>query len=321
MKLLNIHKSDITAETFGFGTLNVLKLGERGRGRYAAFLPFQCEIDEDASDYAVALSRSGRNKIVRRPDAPKGFIVRVNTHYAYTRNSVGDVRVLHGSADVVAKGYGAFGDAGALGGWHDVVFAVTTFPTVLYVTPSGGRSKVSPYWLVFLSPDQCSRVSEDEKDVFLEACPFGDILSTVEQRVKAAGLVYISDHCVGKASSFTYDTFSMKGFEWYITLRKAGWVECSLHGETCRPEEYCEHVKMVLSVLYPQRQPGVVVAAEKDMRQQLSCIKGLLEQFGLFRQEYEPLPLRRVEVSEVDGCRVFKITHENGRTVSISVSC
>ena len=28
MKLLNIHKSDITAETFGFGTLNVLKLGD-----------------------------------------------------------------------------------------------------------------------------------------------------------------------------------------------------------------------------------------------------------------------------------------------------
>lgn len=170
---MRLYKIAPEKATFLWGEMDIVGLGERGRGRRYTIVRFHARFDKDADDYDIGQTRSEKPKIIRSLQAPTGWLARVNTHYAYTRGTGGHSAVTIGEAEKVAEGYGAFGIAGRIGSWDDTLYKITVFPTVIEVHPSGGRHKVPPYYLIFC-PNRVDRVREDEWDSYCDIHGIGE---------------------------------------------------------------------------------------------------------------------------------------------------
>ena len=150
-----------------FGKLTILTVGERGRGRYEAIIPFASTISDD--DFVqLAPTKSGRVKVVPSKDA-KNWLAVLDAEGCYTRNTIGQIYVpdeQKGNIQVVAKGYGAYGHAGRVGMWY-AYLAVIQEGTFIWVRPSGGAHKIPRYWLYF-DQDRFYRLSEEELPIFCD---------------------------------------------------------------------------------------------------------------------------------------------------------
>lgn len=166
MKLFNVYPSKLAMP---FGVLSALVLGESGRARKQVIVPSPDAANLD-DQYEIALARSGKPKIVQASTPSPGWIARINTQGVYTRGTSGTCRVMSEHEDrikVLERGYGAYGDAGRLGGWDDLLVTVSAFPTVVRVKPSGGH-KIPGYWLVFTA-DSVTRVTNEQRVLYEEA--------------------------------------------------------------------------------------------------------------------------------------------------------
>ena len=136
MKTYNLNPSVVNVAG---NDISVLKLGEKGRGRVEKLI--KCDsITDSMKVLAPKAGMPGNVKIVADVDNSVGLIIRVSTEGSYVRGANGNVSVSPNDVDkvnVVAKGYGAFGDAGRTGTWDDVLLVVTN-ATVLRVKPSRG---------------------------------------------------------------------------------------------------------------------------------------------------------------------------------------
>jgi hypothetical protein len=134
-----------------------VSLGESGRGRKLTTIPCPKEFKY----LEPGLTKTGKPRL-NSSSSDKGWIARVSTSGAYIRGARGNVSVpthLLGEFNVIAKGYGAFGDAGRTGTWDDLIFSTLLEEFILRVKPSRGDA----YLLVF-SNGKVTRLSFPEAD-------------------------------------------------------------------------------------------------------------------------------------------------------------
>lgn len=94
---------------FEWGEMLVVVLGERGRGRQEAYIPFHAPIDCNLVE--LGTTRSGSIKIVPSQSSD-GWLAVVSGSGTYTRGTYGTVYVPPQMTDkikVIASGYGAYG--------------------------------------------------------------------------------------------------------------------------------------------------------------------------------------------------------------------
>lgn len=150
-----------------FGQLTILAIGERGRARYEAIIPFASTISE--KDFVeLTPTKSGKLKIVPSSES-NGWLAVLDSEGCYTRNTLGQVYVQEtqkSNIQIAAKGNGAYGHAGRVGTWY-AYLAVIKEGTFIWVRPSGGAHKVSRYWLYF-GEDKVYRLSKEELPLFCD---------------------------------------------------------------------------------------------------------------------------------------------------------
>ena len=133
--------------------LSVVKLGEEGRGR--TLFSVSCpEGLQDGDPVAATLAHARTNGLRTKPvikrsnDPENGWVARISTNGSYIRGACGNVSydpTQTVSAPVlIAKGYGAFGDAGRTGNWDDLLVQVID-NTVLRIKPT----RADAYYLWF----------------------------------------------------------------------------------------------------------------------------------------------------------------------------
>jgi hypothetical protein len=135
-------------------------LGERGRGRRQVFVPCP-EGLKDGDSVVLKETRTGRPKVVRGGSEDGFWLAHISTEAAYIRGARGRVYVHKDDKDklqVIEQGWGAFGAAGRVGNWDDLLLRIdASTPVVLGVKPSRGPL----YYLLFLS-DEIKRFSSIE---------------------------------------------------------------------------------------------------------------------------------------------------------------
>ena len=94
---------------------------------------------------------------------PKGWVARISTEGAYIRGAVGTVSAppeVAKKVHVVAKGEGAFGDAGRTGNWDDILVATELEEFILRVKPSRGDA-----YLLLFKEGKVTRFTYEEADL------------------------------------------------------------------------------------------------------------------------------------------------------------
>ena len=162
MKKYNLYP---VKKKFQWGEMEVIELGERGRGRRYALIPYHAGNSEYVE---IGTTRSGKPKIVPSEN-PKNWLAHISSEGTYTRGTYGSVYCLPKDRDkikIVEWGMGAYGDAGRLGEWYDFLLIIPE-NTFLKVRPSGGSHKRPRYWLYF-GENEVYRVEKEEMDLFCE---------------------------------------------------------------------------------------------------------------------------------------------------------
>jgi len=182
MRLYNVRPSE---REFSFGKMSVVALGERGRARKETLVSFHApsptytrgKKTSEESFYIIGVSRSGAPKIMRGEGASPGWIAVLSGKGVYTRGTYGTVYLSPDIAaathprtapvQILAEGYGAFGQAGRVGGWHEflVTLSPSSDPVIFYVRPAGGARKIERYFLVFTA-SAVYRVYDAERAAF-----------------------------------------------------------------------------------------------------------------------------------------------------------
>jgi hypothetical protein len=149
---------NITAESIKMGefTINGITLGERGRGRICTIVP-----TPDQYEYLeLGVSKSGRPRL-NNSTSSQGWIARINTQGSYVRGATGRVYTspeFLDSIEVVARGQGAYGAAGRIGNWVDLIITV----------PDGAWVRVKPCranaYILYFSADKASQLSYEEAE-------------------------------------------------------------------------------------------------------------------------------------------------------------
>ena len=164
MKLHNIEPQE---EEFPWGKMQVVTLGEQGRGRIYTIVPFHAVYDPSANDYEIGSTKSGKPKIIRTGKPSLGYIAKVSTLGDYARHAYGELRLLKTNAPnvkIIAAGLGAWGDAGRLGSWSEYLLQIKPpYPVIFYVIPT----RTLNYWLVF-TENNVYKVLRSELSVFEE---------------------------------------------------------------------------------------------------------------------------------------------------------
>jgi hypothetical protein len=151
---------------FPFGKLNVLTLGERGRGRYEAIVPFQSGLSE--TDFVIPVpTKSGKIKIIKGGDG-KDWIARISCEGVYTRHTQGYAYVHpqdKAKVKILAQGNGAEGAAGGVGYWEDYLLQIED-KTLLKVKKHGGYK--TPAYYLFFNENKVLEMNEEELFIWAE---------------------------------------------------------------------------------------------------------------------------------------------------------
>lgn len=138
-----------------------LALGENGRGRVLVHVKLDNreppEVEVSTSEYdpgtkyrrvlaagVVQYEAGGvkRQALVAPAPGDKRVLVKVSSSGTYTRNTYGVIVAYWEEPKLVARGSGAFGDAGRLGSWADDLWIIPPGSAV-WVSPAGG-DKLQP---------------------------------------------------------------------------------------------------------------------------------------------------------------------------------
>lgn len=148
--------------TVGISTKEVIILGEEGRGRKRAFVKCPRGLENgDRVTVSIPKSLVGVPAITAGDDGDLNWVARICTDGAYIRGANGNVRwwTDRPQPTVVARGYGAFGDAGRTGNWDDFVLIVP-IGAVLRVKPT----RADAYFLYF-GGDEVFKYSAEEAEL------------------------------------------------------------------------------------------------------------------------------------------------------------
>ena len=166
MKVYNISPELIKVADF---EITGICLGEEGRGRQKTIVP----APKDGL-MEPGLSKSGKPRLNPSKSA-QGWIARISSVGGYIRGAQGNISVHPSCADevrVVARGHGAFGDAGRIGTWDDLLI-VGPDEFLVRVKPSRGDA-----YLIKFTAEKAVRLSYTEADALDVDC----LNSTVSSR-------------------------------------------------------------------------------------------------------------------------------------------
>lgn len=155
MKTFNIQPRSVK---IGEIEISAVILGEKGRGRTQAIVP----CPENASVLEPGLSKTNRPRL-NPSSSNAGWLARISTEGSYVRGANGNVSAPPSMASmiqVVAKGNGAFGDAGRIGTWVDLILATHLESFYLRVKPSRGDA----YILLFQEGATPAKISYSEAE-------------------------------------------------------------------------------------------------------------------------------------------------------------
>jgi hypothetical protein len=134
MKAYNLQAKTIKV---GENDRTVLVLGQDGRGRVQKLI--RCDLGlQDGETVTLKQPKPGMPgvpSIIKGGSDDNKWLMRISTDGAYIRGANGNVRYACGEVELIAKGYGAFGDAGRTGTWDDVLI-VASVGTVIRVKPT-----------------------------------------------------------------------------------------------------------------------------------------------------------------------------------------
>jgi len=144
---VEIHK---VKREFPFGVLNLVTLGEEGRGRRELRLPSNCDIAKGVNpNLTIGLTKSGRPRVDRGDEEGIVYLL-LSSEGGYTRRGNGKILFLkedEDSIEVLAIGNGADGTAGRIGYWTTALVK-STKETYIRVKKSGGN----PSTLLYINP-------------------------------------------------------------------------------------------------------------------------------------------------------------------------
>jgi hypothetical protein len=134
MKTYNIEPQKIKIANFEIDiALDAIALGEKGRGRTQVIVPSPVsELLESG------LSKTGKPRL-NASKSNLGWLFRISTEGTYVRGAKGNISVSPEIAPhikLIAKGQGAFGDAGRIGTWDDVLAETQLEDFLVRVKPS-----------------------------------------------------------------------------------------------------------------------------------------------------------------------------------------
>lgn len=156
-----------TLHKLSFGDLHAIALGEIGRGRHLTLVPMP--VIDPEKPVEVVTSKTGKPKITTVGSNLQDWLARICCCGTYTRNTDGYVYVHNDDADnveVVAKGYGAEGDAGRLGNWYDYLLKVKE-NTLIRVKEHGGHKR--PAYYLYFGNNDVRKIYESELDMFVDS--------------------------------------------------------------------------------------------------------------------------------------------------------
>jgi len=172
MKAYNIAPVEVSVADFKF---HAISLGERGRGRTlvnvacpATFIHLE-----------VGTTKQGKPRL-NSSTHPKGWVARVNTQGAYIRGANGNVSAppVADKINVVARGQGAFGDAGRTGTWDDILLSTDLEEFILRVKPSRGDAH-----LLLFKEGKVTKITYEEADL-LEVDLYGSTSTSRGEMVR-----------------------------------------------------------------------------------------------------------------------------------------
>jgi len=155
MKAYNICPQEVSVADFKFPAL---PLGEKGRGRILVNVACPATF----THLEVGTTKQGKPRL--NPSSnPKGWVVRISTKGAYIRGAFGNVSTAPEAVDkiqVVARGQGAFGDAGRTGTWDDILLSTDLEEFILRVKVSRGDAH-----LLLFKEGKVTKVTYEEADL------------------------------------------------------------------------------------------------------------------------------------------------------------
>jgi hypothetical protein len=136
--------------------------------------------DDDIPDYiTVSNTVSGRPKLLKCDDKQgfvNGNIAHFNLAGPYTRNISSSLSSYWNPMNLIGMGYGAFGDAGNIGNWDELI---VTFPdeTIIRAKPCGGSKSYPTYY--YFGKEKVETFSEEDLFLFLDAIekPLGEVIT------------------------------------------------------------------------------------------------------------------------------------------------
>lgn len=140
--------------------ISALLLGERGRGRHLAVIPYTGELRNGAV-VKPGLTRSGQPRldVVDGVASETDILVAVSVGTVYTRHASGGIYHREGDGITrISRGFGASGDAGRLGTYESGLYRVPE-GSYLRIRRAGG-SKTSPFYVVNVGGE--IRIIEDD---------------------------------------------------------------------------------------------------------------------------------------------------------------
>ena len=173
-----------------------LTLGERGRGRWA--VPIVLARRDPATDpervRAIRIASKhdkDRTALVLltaehgRPDDL--YLVGLTSRAVYTRGTWGRIEYLGGvgTARLLARGSGAHGIAGRIGGWTEELWAAAA-PAIWRSRPEGGHKTVA-YYKILLHDGRVVRVDEEDLPRMLLAADGDQDVAEAINSIIAAG--------------------------------------------------------------------------------------------------------------------------------------
>jgi hypothetical protein len=154
-KVYNVSPTEVSVADFNFSAIS---LGEKGRGR----LLVNVACPATFTHLEVGTTKQGKPRL-NSSSNPKGWVARISTEGAYVRGAFGNVTTSPEVVDkiqVVARGQGAFGDAGRTGTWDDLLVATELEEFILRVKPSRGDA-----YLLLFKERKVAQVTYEEADL------------------------------------------------------------------------------------------------------------------------------------------------------------
>ena len=156
----------VEEKEMSFGKMNVIILGQEGRGRKPIYLPSNIDLKKGENKATISFSRSKKPKV--NMSSNNGKFIIIDSYGGYSRRGSGYIKH-NDDVKEISTGNGADGDAGRIGDWEVTIFEViNSYPFWMFIKYSGGtRGK----WLYVTESEIIEVVSNqielfcDQKDI------------------------------------------------------------------------------------------------------------------------------------------------------------